>query len=245
VYFIVLGIQTSRGAWRIGSWLGAFTSVYIVGLTVSRGKLLALGVATVIALRHVLRRGFVPVLLVVICAWIGYSLGLFDRITGYYLARGTEETGRLVVWPLALQRFLNNPLFGLGASQIATVVPTSDHPVAPHNGFLYIGLASGIIPLAFFLAYWLHAGFQAYRASAAPIGEAPYLAPMFAYAFLVMCIGNGTFMYSWMIVALAAPLTAGNSRLLPGRAINRLRMNTRRRQLGVRFIARRSPAGHC
>ena len=189
--------------------------MYVVGLTVSRGKLLAVAVAAVFALRHVLKRGFLPILLLLMAGGVAYSLGLFDRITGFYVARGTVETGRLVVWPLALERFLNSPLVGVGASNISTYVSSSDHAIEPHNGFLHIALASGIVPLMFFVAYWVRATVRAFRASTQQLPNAPYLVPLIIYAFLVMSIGNATFMFSWMIVTLSAALTVGSAREVP------------------------------
>src|SRR5436190_13841927 len=62
VYFVVLGLETRRGAVRIGAWGAGLLSIYVVGLTVSRGKLAAVAIAIVIALRRKLRRSFLPVL---------------------------------------------------------------------------------------------------------------------------------------------------------------------------------------
>ncbi len=174
-----------------------------------------------------------------VAAWVSYSVGLFDRIIGFYLERGTVETGRLLVWPLALQRFLASPFAGVGASDIGTYTSISDHPVEPHNGLLHIALASGIVPLMFFVAYWTLAGARAIRASRGPLPEAPFVVPLFAYAFLVMWIGNATFMFAWMIVTLGVALNAGDTRQVARPAAQRARSNRTAAGLVPHYAGRR------
>ena len=231
VYFIVLSIEGKRTTTRMPALLAALASVYVVGLTVSRGKLLAIAVAAVIALRHVLRRGFVPILILVIGCWVVYSLGTFDRIADFYMARGTQETGRLVVWPLAFERFRSSPFIGVGASNISTYVWTSDHAIEPHNGLLHIALASGIGPLVFFVIYWVRASVGVLRAHSHQVPDAPFFVPLLVYSFLVMWIGNATFMFSWMTVSLSVPMAAVATRRRPSMA---------GRQTGMRPLLERS-----
>jgi O-antigen ligase len=212
VYFFIVSIETKRHAVRLASWPAALGCLYVVGLTVSRGRLLAVAVAAVIALRRLLKHGFFPILLLIILSWVVYTLGLFDQIVAFYSMRGTEETGRLVVWPLALERFLSSPLVGVGGANIGTRVSIDGNPIEPHNGFLHIALASGIIPLIFFMAYWIRAAAGAFRSNTAQLPDAPFLIPLLVYAFMVMWSGNATFMHSWIIVTLSAALTTSAPR---------------------------------
>jgi O-Antigen ligase len=208
-YFIIAGLEAKRNLMRMISWLAALGCLYVIGLAVTRGALLAVAIASVIAFRRILRHGFLPVLFLIILGWIIYEIALFERAAAFYAVRGTEETGRLVVWPLAFQRFLSSPLAGVGASKIATFVPGSNFPITPHNSFLSLALASGIIPLVFFVSYWWRAAKGAFRANAKRLANAPFQIPLLAYAFLIVQQGNGPFMLPWVIVILSTALAAG------------------------------------
>ena len=152
LYFTIVGLETKRNGVRVASILAAVGCLYIVGLTVSRGALVATAIGITIALRRLLRRGFVPLLVLIIVSGSLYTFGVFDGIIGHYTERGMEETGRLLVWPLAIERFLSSPLLGVGAGNIATYVPSVHKHFTPHNSFIYIALASGVLPLALFVA---------------------------------------------------------------------------------------------
>jgi O-antigen ligase len=210
VYCIIVGIETKRNVIRVVSWLIAVGCLYIVGLTVSRSTLLAIAIATIVALRRLLKRGFLPVLCLAILSWIIYTLGLFDQVGAFYAARGTEETGRLVVWPLVLERFFNAPLTGVGMAKVMTYLP-GRIGITPHNHFLFIALVSGIIPLAFYMAYWWRAARGAFRAYTERTVDAPFYIPLVLYAFL---IGNTTniILEPWVIVTLSIATAAGAPR---------------------------------
>jgi O-antigen ligase len=211
VYFTIVGLEAKRNVSRIPSLLIAVGCLYVIGLTVSRGTLLAVAIAIVIALRRLLKRGFIPVLSLIIFSWTIYELGLFERSAAFYSARATQETGRFLVWPLAIKRFLSSPLAGVGVSNIATHVLGIKEPFTPHNSFLFIALASGIIPLAFFVSYWWRAAKGVLRANAQGLADAPFQIPLLIYAFLVAQQGNAPFMAPWMIVTLSTAIAAGVS----------------------------------
>jgi len=59
--------------------------------------LLGTAIGITIALRRILRRGFLPVLFLVIVSGISYNSGVFDQIVSLYTTRGAEETGRFLV----------------------------------------------------------------------------------------------------------------------------------------------------
>jgi O-antigen ligase len=211
VYFVILGLETKRNVVRITSWLVGMGCIYIVGLTVSRGALFVVMVAAVVAFRRLLRHGFIPVLFLIMLSWGIYESGLFERAAASYAVRATEETGRLLVWPLVLQRLSSSPLMGVGLSRIATYVPGIKYPITPHNVFLYIGLSSGIIPLALFVASWWRAAKGALHSNAQRLADAPFHLPLLLYAFLIVQQSNASFMNAWVIVTLAIAIAAGVS----------------------------------
>jgi O-antigen ligase len=202
VYYGIVAIETRRKNFRLRSSVIALGCLFVVGLTVSRGALMAVAIAGTVAARNRLKRGFLPILLMLILGSGLFISGIFDQAIGRYEERGTEETGRLLVWPPAIQRFLNSPILGVGAANSATYVPAMGREVTPHNSFLYIGLSAGIVPLVFFAAYWITAAKQAYRANEQRHTEAPFQAPLLIYTFIIASLGAGQFMFSWAVVTL-------------------------------------------
>jgi O-antigen ligase len=209
VYFTVFSMDTKRPMLRAVSWSIVVVCLYVVGLTVSRGTLLAVAVATTVALRHLLKRGFIPVLLLLLLVGTIFELGLFEQSMAAFATRGTEETGRLLVWPLAIERFLSSPLAGVGGRNVETYVPFAHKPISPHNTFISIGLASGIVPLTFFLAYWVRAIRGALRSNAKRLPDAPFRIPLLIYIFLIELTTSGTFMFPYAVTTLSMAMAAG------------------------------------
>ena len=238
VYFVIVAIETKRSVVRVVSWLVTVGCLFIVGITVSRGTLLAVMIATIVALRHLLKRGFLPVLGLAMLVSIIYALGLFDRVGASYAARGMEETGRFEVWPLALERFLNSPLVGVGVSNAGTRVPRSTGETMPHNSFLYFALASGIIPLAFYVAYWWRVGRSALRAYTERTVDAPFCLPLVLYSFLISQT-TSMLMEPWTIVTLCTAMATGAPRCL-----RRIIVRPIQRVKTAEHIEARSEAGY-
>jgi hypothetical protein len=213
IYFMIVGIETRSFGVRVASLLAAIGCLFIVGLTVSRGGLLAFAIAAIVASRRLLKHGFIPILTLVILGWFTYEAGLFQTAANSYITRGTEETGRGVVWPLVLKRFLSSPLVGVGLSDVNIHIPSGKW-VSPHNCFLYIALASGVVPLVFFLAYWLGLARSAFRTNATQTADAPFKVPLLLYTFVVSSLSNVPFMATWAVVALSVIRTAGSPRQL-------------------------------
>ena len=209
VYFVVRGITIRKTALRILYWLMAVVCLYVVTLTVSRGALMAIAIATLIAVRHLLKNGFFPILLLACVSWIVLELGIFNETAQFYSARGTEDTGRLAVWPLIIDSFLDSPLIGVGHANVGATPEGGSHTVTPHNGFLYLAQSSGIVPLALFIAYWLRAGWAAFQADVGKSPDAVFYLPLLVYTLLTINLGAFTFMQLWAIVSLAIPMTEG------------------------------------
>ena len=184
------------------SWLIAVFSLFIVGLTVSRGTLIAFAIAFVVAFRKQLRRGFVPILLLVSIASVAFGVGMFDQAILHYTERGAEDTGRLTAWPFVIQRFFGSPLQGVGLANQVTEIPEHPLPITPHNGVLFIALVSGAVPLFFFLAYWVKGLRGALRAWAARTPESAYLLPLFIYSLLIDQSNNQATLEIWSVVTM-------------------------------------------
>ena len=214
VYFVIVGLETSRAWLRIICGMVVLGCLYIVTMTLSRGSLLAVMVATLVALRSSLKQGLVPILVLSFLVWVFYQSGVFDTAIAAYSVRATEESGRFRVWPLALERFLDAWLIGVGATNIETYTPASFKAYSPHNSFLFFALVSGIIPTVFFTVYWWQAFRGAVRTQSTGTADAPFVFPMVVYSLLVSLASNTPFMAPWVTATLATAL-AGNVVRLP------------------------------
>jgi O-antigen ligase len=207
VSFAISGLETKRDIVRILYWLAATGCLFIMGLAVSRGAMFAVVLATTVAFRGVLRRGFVPVLLVIIAAGVIYGSGLSDQVISHYAQRSMEETGREKLWPDAIERILASPLFGVGISNVGTDVLTSGYKTPPHNTFLYFALSSGVIPFAFYVAFWLQAAWRSFS----DIGGSeynPFRVPLLLYALVPFMVSDVS-TEPWALLALNVGAGAG------------------------------------
>ena len=190
VYFIVTAFEARKNVIRLASASLAVFCLVVVGLTVSRGALIAIAVAALIVFGRVLRAGLFSVLLVAFACVMVYESGIFRGVAVSYANRGSEDTGRLVVWPLVLQRIAGAPLLGVGASNVATEAPGADQPITPHNAFLFLALGSGVLPAIFLAAFWCKAVHAVVRSRRESRGLAAYRAPLLAYVLLIIQTGN-------------------------------------------------------
>jgi O-antigen ligase len=195
----------SRRAWRrVLVWVGAVGCVGGIGLSVSRGPLLATAITILYACRRVLKRGFLPLVSLLLAVWVVIGLGVFDQQAERFLGRATEESGRLTVWPQAIARIADNPLFGVGANDVRTGRGDDGVPITPHNAFIFIALASGMVPFLLFAAYWIRCFVHAHRLVAAGHEDAPFQSALLLYAFLITMNLNLPFMLPWPMITLAA-----------------------------------------
>jgi len=182
--------------------------MFVVGLTVSRGALAGIALATIVAICRSPKRVLVPVLLLTVSILVGIGSGLFDDVIGYYGARKSQETGRLLTWPVVLGEFLSSPLTGTGVSNAEVFVAAKNDKVTPHNGFLFVALTSGLIPLFFFSRYWWVAIKGAIGALRVRAPDAPFMLPLVLYALVTTVLTNQAFMYDWAVVTLSTAVAA-------------------------------------
>jgi O-antigen ligase len=207
VYAIVSGIEAKTVLGRVLWIVAGAACMYMVGMTVSRGPVLGIAMASVVALRQLLKRGFIPVLLLSILGCGIFMTGVFDSVVASYAERGTESTGREALWPAAVRRFVESPIVGVGVSDVSTAT-SGRNPKGPHNGVIYVALASGIVPLFLFLAFWKRALAAAIRVYKAGISGDPFVLPLMIFALLEMMLLDTAFMSPWHLVAVAHGLTA-------------------------------------
>jgi O-antigen ligase len=231
VYFAITGLESKRIVIRSGAWVLAVGSLSMVALTVSRGPIAAVLIAVIVALQHVLKRGFGPILALAVVASVAYESGLLEQRIAAFAERGTEESGREVLWPQAIERFIDAPLQGAGSSAVQFV---GNHDINPHNSFLFIAVGSGVVPLAFLLAFWIsaiRAGFIAKRQGAA---DAPFFIPLLVFVSIELMVIDGVFTQPWCIVTSLLPLHAINVRRMRYARARQLRRNNAAEHAGPR-----------
>ena len=209
VYFIVLGIITRRNSVRTLSWLIAVGCLFVVTLAVTRGTLTAVAVAVLVASRHLLKKGFFPILILGCLIWLIVQLPIFDQAMQAYGERGLEETGRFAVWPNIFKRFLDSPLIGVGGSNVGGFTDAGNF-ITPHNAFLYLAQASGIVPLALFIAYWFRAARATVQKNAKSSPDAAFRVPFLLFIFQAVGGADFSFMMPWGVVALAIALNGAD-----------------------------------
>jgi hypothetical protein len=207
LYLTIKGYVETRPAYRVATWIMAVASMYVVTLTVSRGALLAVAASLLVAGRRLWKVGVLPLLLFATLVAGLIQFGVFDQAIDSYGRRAGEETGRLKVWPLLIEKFLDSPVIGVGASRVGTWI-RPDKYTTPHNSFLLFAVASGIVPLGLFCLYCYRSGITAIRANIDDKDSMFYL-PLVVYTVLITSAGNMDFMAPWAVVSLAAPSAVG------------------------------------
>lgn len=227
VVFGIYALETKRGIMiRLLYSLAALGSLFVVGLTVSRGALIGCAVALTIGFRSVLKRGFVPVLLLIVLVGVALVSGLADPIISNFAERGTEETGRFLVWPLIIDRILASPIVGVGFSAIETYVPETQVSIVPHNSFLFFALASGIVPFGFYLVFWI----RTLRNALFDVGGSqynPFRIPLLLYALVAFMLANIS-TEPWALLAITVGAGARISRRKEGLSVTHRRIRFRR-----------------
>jgi hypothetical protein len=210
LYLTIRGYCEKRPVYRLTAWLMGASSLLIVGLTVSRSPLLSIAASLLVAIRKFLKRGLLPLLLLAVLLMVLVQLGVFDQVINAYTERGTRDSGRLQVWPILIERFINSPFIGDGASNAGAFTEPNIYRT-PHNSFLLFAVASGIVPLLLFIAYCLRSILASLRANSTDQDHLYYL-PLVVYTILIACSGNVEFMQPWAVVSLSAPLVANKKR---------------------------------
>jgi len=126
-----------------------------------------------------------------------------------YAERGFQETGRLLVWPIAIQRFMQVPLTGVGISDIPTYIPSAEAYVTPHNAYIFTALASGVLPLSLLILYWVWLLFTGIRINGASNEDAPFQTSLLLYSFMIMMYLNEPFKAPWMMTTFASVMSSG------------------------------------
>lgn len=230
VYFAMLGLETKRPLFRAGAWLIAVGCLFIVTLTVSRGVLIAAVLAITVGFRGLLKRGFIPLLVIIALAGIIYESGLFEQAVSHYSDRGMEETGREKLWPAAIDRIFTSPLVGVGISDIGMSLSSSYKKSPPHNSFLYFALSSGVLPLAFYVAFWIQATRRSFL-HAEGLKDGSFRIPYLLYTFVCVMLGDLGFMSFWALLALSVGAGSGISYSTKRRPVMRAVRGRRMAQL--------------
>jgi O-antigen ligase len=227
VFFAILGYESRQRFFQIGAWSTAVGCAVLMTFSIERSSLVGTALALTVGLRSLLKRGFVPVLALVILGGIIYGSGLFDAAFSNYAERGMEETGREILWPATIDRIFSSPLvslFGVGEPHILVELSPGKYS-GPHNSFLHFALSSGVVPFAFFLGFWIQA---AWRCAHAKGQEAdPFRMPYLIFFFLEVMSSDLPFMSPTALFGLSvvagSAVVYGKQRLHVARVGNKIR----------------------
>ena len=84
--------------------------------------------------------------------------------------------------------------------------------VMPHNGFLYIAQASGIVPLLLFAAYWVRVARVAFKANTGLNSDKIFYLPFIVYSIIIVNLNDLAFTQFPVIASLAFPMVANVKR---------------------------------
>lgn len=211
VYLVCWGLQAQSFKSRIIAWSVGVGCFYVVAISVSRAPLVACILACLVGLRSVLKRAFIPAFSLGLLICVVIISGVFDEEIGYYTSRGTEETGREVIWQVALDRFYDAPWIGNGLGDIR-VRRGAGRFINPHNGLLHIAVGVGVFPLICFVGYLMKAVIGAfYRMGRIDEGEAILLPPLVVFALIEIMVLDYTFMFPWAVVVLGLAAKVGEA----------------------------------
>ena len=206
VFFAIFGIESRRPPFKFGAWGLMLICFFLVTLTVERGPLLETALGLILAFRKLLKRAFVPLLMVTLFAGVISFTGAFERSISSYSERGLEDSGREILWPESIERIWDAPIFGEGLSK--AVIPLSTTKLSPpHNSFLYLALSSGIIPLLLFGAFWLRLGWRTVFHPSAQVNDSFNL-PYLAFIFPSLLLGDTGFMSMGALLITSLVATA-------------------------------------
>ncbi|NJL55653.1 O-antigen ligase family protein [bacterium] len=193
---------------KIGTWGMMFYGLVIIGLTVSRGALLALIVALVVFLIIYAPRSSGPINIIITLILIGIGAGIFTQtpvfqsITESYSDRLDKESGREELWPAAIAQIRESPVLGYGNSGLKVATPTKVH--SSHNPFLTLGLIAGVFPpLLLAVMYGLGALRMEKRYT---LDGVFWLPAFFIYTFMMINFSNWYFPRPWAMLTLVAAL---------------------------------------
>ena len=65
----------------------------------------------------------------------------------------------------------------MGVADVETYIPVKGMKVSPHNAFIFIALASGVVPLVFFIVYWVRLFIKGLSADAGAQGPMRHFTP--------------------------------------------------------------------
>ena len=123
------------------AFLFLFLSTLIVFLISYRSKLFKL-----------ISRNLIKFISLIIIFLYVLRTGFLNKIIGKVMlsGEGTSSTQRLDVFSIAVERFLNNPLFGLGLGYTSSI-----DEMSPINWYLIIATNGGLFALFFILAFFV------------------------------------------------------------------------------------------
>jgi O-antigen ligase len=211
--FWLWGFRQARMVRRWGLWGISVIIFLLMGLTVSRGALLAVLIGLVLSFRGVsLRHRISAMVMLTILSYVVLFIPFIAQLVGDFQARALEETGRFLIWPAAWEQIVQSPWLGHGAEH-EIYLPSLGVYRSAHNPFLYLWVSSGILPVIFLAILWVCALRKANRwdPKIDKAGIDPL--PLLGYAITMSMSSNFHFVSVWAVVAVCYSTIGDNVRI--------------------------------
>ena len=163
--FIYAVFSSSKTIGKLFSGSSILAAIYVLIATGSRGPALAL--VTAILLSLVRGRNFIKVVFgIAATGGIAYFLASkyaasgLDRILGETKGGSNSSESRMVQFQMAIDQFLQFPLFGQGIGSYSHFFHSIDTKYYPHNSFLEIAGELGLLGLLIYLSALLFCFFR-------------------------------------------------------------------------------------
>ena len=206
---------------KIFFWGLSLLSLYFLSQSFSRGAILGLGIALIFSIKYIKKKDLAIILILILLTILTAknNLVLENVISGYQL-RINLDTGRTLIWKEAFNHLMNHPFTGVGIDSVEILIPSlTSSGVSPHNSFLQIGLASGLIPLFVLLAEILLLLFislkSQYKGSANSYSFPPL--PLWFYSVIGMFMISEAIYAPWCVAAFAFIIHVNEKSIYPKR----------------------------
>jgi hypothetical protein len=198
-------LKTTNFRKRLQLGACAFIGLLMLMQTLSRGSLLALAAGMVIALLDTrIERKFITILVIAILGIIAWNTPVFLQGIKDYDVRMTEidKSPRIELFFNSVEEFFANPWFGNGADKVDVPIERRVNAESPHNGFLLLGIAGGVVPFFLFLGLWLTALYFAVSYRGRKPREDVSAVPLLIYAFMQTLVSHFYWTHPWAVAAI-------------------------------------------
>ena len=130
------------------------------------------------------------------------QLNVFETISLGYSNRWEEETGRMELWPAAIEVIRKAPVWGWGNLYQEIYMPLKNSSTSTHNPFLRLATYAGVVPSIILLMYYTK-GFVKSYIDYRTNSETIYVVVLLFFMFLAINTSNWEFVHLPMTIVFS------------------------------------------